>query len=660
MNSKKIEILERTLERERKARKAAEKILEEKSLDLYNTSIELKKVNHQLENLLNEKTIQLQGVFENINDAYVVMDLFGNVLKMNNIAKNLFGYDIDKESLNVTDLIYPEDYNYAISSYQNLKNKGKFSDYTARVITKTKDVKWVHINASVIFDKEKKPIAAQGIIRDITLDIQSKNLLQESENRLSSLLLNLESGVLLEDENRKIILTNKKFCEFFQIPVNPETLKGQDCTKAAEQSKNLFKKPDDFVNNINALLKDKKQVLGEELIMQNGTILERDFIPIILENKYKGHLWTYRDVTLQKRYNQIIESEKIKYSSIIANMNLGLLEVNTEDKILFANNSFCKMSGYSEEELVGKVAKEIFLSDKDKAKIKNQDRKRANGESNSYEIDIVNKKGESKTWLISGAPNYNVNGELIGSIGVHLDITQLKVLEAQKAKILKELENSNKDLEEYAHIVSHDLKSPLRSIDALISWIKSDNEGNFDEMTLQNFDLIATTLETMEKLISNVLEYSSAGATSKKFEDVDLNKLLNNLKQVLFIPDNINLTIPNTLPVIKGDATKFQQLFQNFISNAIKFCDKEKGIVEIGCKEEPTFYQFSVRDNGIGIEKKYHDKIFQVFHSLQKRKDSSGIGLSIVKKIVDLYKGDIWLESKVNEGTTFYFTIKKY
>jgi PAS domain S-box-containing protein len=660
MNSKKIEILERTLERERKARKAAEKILEEKSLDLYNTSIELKKVNHQLENLLNEKTIQLQGVFENINDAYVVMDLFGNVLKMNNIAKNLFGYDIDKESLNVTDLIYPEDYNYAISSYQNLKNKGKFSDYTARVITKTKDVKWVHINASVIFDKEKKPIAAQGIIRDITSDIQSKNLLQESENRLSSLLLNLESGVLLEDENRKIILTNKKFCEFFQIPVNPETLKGQDCTKAAEQSKNLFKKPDDFVNNINALLKDKKQVLGEELIMQNGTILERDFIPIILENEYKGHLWTYRDVTLQKRYNQIIESEKIKYSSIIANMNLGLLEVNTEDKILFANNSFCKMSGYSEEELVGKVAKEIFLSDKDKAKIKNQDRKRANGESNSYEIDIVNKKGESKTWLISGAPNYNVNGELIGSIGVHLDITQLKVLEAQKAKILKELENSNKDLEEYAHIVSHDLKSPLRSIDALISWIKSDNEGNFDEMTLQNFDLIATTLETMEKLISNVLEYSSAGATSKKFEDVDLNKLLNNLKQVLFIPDNINLTIPNTLPVIKGDATKFQQLFQNFISNAIKFCDKEKGIVEIGCKEEPTFYQFSVRDNGIGIEKKYHDKIFQVFHSLQKRKDSSGIGLSIVKKIVDLYKGDIWLESKVNEGTTFYFTIKKY
>ena len=660
MNSKKIEILERTLERERKARKAAEKILEEKSLDLYNTSIELKKVNHQLENLLNEKTIQLQGVFENINDAYVVMDLFGNVLKMNNIAKNLFGYDIDKESLNVTDLIYPEDYNYAISSYQNLKNKGKFSDYTARVITKTKDVKWVHINASVIFDKEKKPIAAQGIIRDITSDIQSKNLLQESENRLSSLLLNLESGVLLEDENRKIILTNKKFCEFFQIPVNPETLKGQDCTKAAEQSKNLFKKPDDFVNNINALLKDKKQVLGEELIMQNGTILERDFIPIILENEYKGHLWTYRDVTLQKRYNQIIESEKIKYSSIIANMNLGLLEVNTEDKILFANNSFCKMSGYSEEELVGKVAKEIFLSDKDKAKIKNQDRKRANGESNSYEIDIVNKKGESKTWLISGAPNYNVNGELIGSIGVHLDITQLKVLEAQKAKILKELENSNKDLEEYAHIVSHDLKSPLRSIDALISWIKSDNEGNFDEMTLQNFDLIATTLETMEKLISNVLEYSSAGATSKKFEDVDLNKLLNNLKQVLFIPDNINLTIPNTLPVIKGDATKFQQLFQNFISNAIKFCDKEKGLVEIGCKEEPTFYQFSVRDNGIGIEKKYHDKIFQVFHSLQKRKDSSGIGLSIVKKIVDLYKGDIWLESKVNEGTTFYFTIKKY
>jgi len=113
------------------------------------------------------------------------------------------------------------------------------------------------------------------------------------------------------------------------------------------------------------------------------------------------------------------------------------------------------------------------------------------------------------------------------------------------------------------------------------------------------------------------------------------------------------------LPIIKGDKTKFQQLFQNLVSNAIKFCDKEKGFVEINYVDNNTFHQFAIRDNGIGIEKKYHDKIFQIFHSLNKREDSTGIGLSIVKKIIDLHEGDLWLESEPKVGTTFYFTIRK-
>jgi light-regulated signal transduction histidine kinase (bacteriophytochrome) len=215
-------------------------------------------------------------------------------------------------------------------------------------------------------------------------------------------------------------------------------------------------------------------------------------------------------------------------------------------------------------------------------------------------------------------------------------------------------------LHEYAHIVSHDLKSPLRSIDALVAWIKADNKGKFDKITLQNFQLLDTTLETMEKLISNVLEYSSLGTTSKhEEEEVDLNNTLNNLKKILLIPTHISIKIVKKLPTLKGDKTKFQQLFQNLLSNAIKFCDKENGFIEINYIDNNTFHQFSIKDNGIVINKKYHDKIFQIFHSLNKRKDSTGVGLSIVKKIIDLHGGDIWLESEPNIGTTFYFTIKK-
>jgi len=117
---------------------------------------------------------------------------------------------------------------------------------------------------------------------------------------------------------------------------------------------------------------------------------------------------------------------------------------------------------------------------------------------------------------------------------------------------------------------------------------------------------------------------------------------------------NINFN----LPIIKGDKTKLQQLFQNLICNAIKFNDKEKGIIEINVKEIDSHYEFSVKDNGMGIDKKYHDNIFNIFHSLNNSKESTGIGLSIVKKVVDLYKGEIWLESAPNKGTTFYFTLK--
>ena len=232
-------------------------------------------------------------------------------------------------------------------------------------------------------------------------------------------------------------------------------------------------------------------------------------------------------------------------------------------------------------------------------------------------------------------------------------------MEIQNEKLLRRLKNSNDELNEYAHTVSHDLKTPLQSIEALVSWIKLDNKENLDKATLQNIALIESTVETMDQLIINILKYSEVGTVTGKEVDVDLNLILKKLKTVMVTSENITINILSKLPKVKGDTTKFQQLFQNLISNAIKFNRGKKGIIEIDCIEKKSFHQFSVKDNGIGIAKKYHKQIFKIFESLNKSKDSSGIGLSIVKKIVDLYEGNIWLESKPNIGTTFYFTIKK-
>ncbi|WP_142784565.1 sensor histidine kinase [Changchengzhania lutea] len=529
MGQDKIDMLQRALAREKAARKQAEKILESKAAELYEAKDKLEKSYSELEALLNKTDSQLQGVFENIVDAYVIMDLMGNILKMNDAAVSLLGFDDANEDFNLLEMANPNEMERVAESFQSLLINGSLTDFHVNVITRKKEEKLVHINASIIYD-DGKPVAAQGIVRDITLD---------------------------------------------------------------------------------------------------------------------------------NKYQKSIEAERVKYSSIIANMNLGLVEVDNDDKILLVNQSFTEISGYTEKELIGEIGGKLFPVYEDSQVIETENLKRQDGESNSYELKVRNKAGELRHWLISGAPNYNLKGEVIGSIGIHLDITDLKSLELQKERLLSKLGKSNDELEEYAHIVSHDLKSPLRSINALVSWLKEDNDGKLDDISMQNFALIEATLEKMEQLISDVLSYSSVGTSENEKVNVNLDEVITDLIQMMYKPEHITVEILNTLPTLKGDKTKLEQVFQNLIGNAIKFIDKTEGFVKIKAEELSTHYQFSIADNGVGIEEKFHNKIFKIFHALNKSKDSTGIGLSIVKKIVDLHEGDIWLESELGKGTTFFFTLKK-
>jgi len=563
MSQKQIDILERALAREKAARKQAEKILEDKSADLYHLTEELSKANSQLEISIQEQKSQLKGVFENIVDAYVVMDLQGNVLKMNQPAIDMIGYDSSIEKISLFHLVHRAERNKTTIGFRRLFENGVLTNFTLRIVTKNLEHKIVQINSSVIYDNMNNAIAAQGIVRDITKDKESQERLIASENRLAALILNLDRGVLLEDENDNIIITNKRLCEYFSVTEEPSKMVGKNYLLFAESNKLLFDNPNQFVERIKELVASKKMVMGDELLMKSGRVLKRDFIPIYENNVYKGHLWSYKDVTLENRYKDSIEAERQKYSSIIANMNLGLLEVDVNDQILFANHSFLDMSGYQENELIGKVARNIFTSEDAERVIVKENLARIGGNSNSYELLVNTKNKEKRNWLISGAPQYNINGEVTGSIGIHLDVTELRNLQIQMQDLLDKLEKSNTELEEYAHIVSHDLKSPLRSLNALFNWLKEDNKGKFDENSLNNFDLVEKNLEKMERLISDILEYSSVSFDYNKIEKVDLNKVVFGLHDTLLIPNHIEFTIKNNLPILYGDEIKFQQLFLN-------------------------------------------------------------------------------------------------
>lgn len=398
MSNNEVDILKKALARERQARKEAEKILEEKSRELYTLSRKLK---HDL----NETTTELEGVFDNLVDAYVLMDIKGNVVKMNQTATALFGYDIKSEKVNVLKLIYKEDMPYAMKSFYQLIKEGSFSDYQARVNTKNNGVRNVHINASVIKDEKGTPIAAQGIVRDITQD-------------------------LANEEERKQLIQN--------------------------------------------------------------------------------------------------------------------------------------------------------------------------------------------------------------------------------------LKHKNQDLNDFAHIVSHDLKSPLRGMDTLINWLREDYAAAFDEKADETFTMLLNKVSKMDSLIDGILKYSSIDKKAKGNESVNLNTLVNEIIGVLHLPENVSISTTNELPIIKGDTSRLQQLFQNLLNNAVNSIDKAQGVITITTQEQQTHWQFSITDNGKGIADAYKTKIFEIFESLEDNERSTGIGLSIVKKIVQFYEGEIWLDSQVGVGTSFHFTLKKY
>ncbi len=694
MDQNKIDILQRALDRQIAARKVAEKILEEKSIQIFNASIELKQVNKKLEDLLKEKTGEFESFYENIFDAYLIMDLKGNVLKMNPIAIELFEYDLKIEDLNVVDLISKKDYGYAFNSYKELLEKGVFENFKSKIITKTGKERWVHINSSLILGKNNQAIAAHGIIRDITETKEAAKLINSQKEQLDVIVDHSLYGIALVKDN-KIVRANKKL---------------QDLLGNSNEEMNEL--------NFTDILSDKGFKYYQK---QMSKIKAREIDSFVFEHRYhkkdnvapwlKFDLAAVRDNNGSIKYKTVfIEDvtylrEKRLITEMINNIAKNILGKNNIDEIAweiaknvseFLGTKDCAI--YLINHKVQTLEQIAFFDDN----VINTDRFNLNiGEgivgsvAKNGKSEIIGDTSKDNRYIIQNMIRLSeitvpiiYEGRVLAIIdSEHIDKnyfskTQLNTLESianlvslqlnnainqrernkiekQNMALLYELEKSNNELQEYAHVVSHDLKSPLRNINALMSWIKEDNQGKLDDSSLKNFDYIDSTLEKMEALISDILDYSKINSQAGRDDKVDLDELVQGIRENIFIPDHISISVLSNLPVISGNQVKLQQLFQNLIGNSIKFSDKKVGLIEIDVVDIKTHFHFSVKDNGIGIDKKYHSDVFKIFQTYTNIKESSGIGLSIVRKIVELYNGKIWIDSELGKGTTVNFTIKK-
>ena len=506
-------------------------------------------------------------------------------------------------------------------------------------------------------DQKNNNIELKNLINIINQQSEQLKIDKEELNKLSLVASANKNGVVFTNPQGEIFWYNEAFSKL--TGYSHDEIIGKSLI---EIGRDKLSNKNEIYKIIEALYKGiafdieyiQKKKQGETF---NSKIIGQ---PILDSNGYVSQYFAIiEDITIKKKYEESIKAEREKYRNIIANMNMGLLEVDNNDIIKLVNQSFLEMSGYKNEELIDFKASDLFSNNENKLIFEKKVNDLSLGLPKSYEIPITIKTGEEKHWLISCAPNYNLDGDIIGTIAVHQDMTEQKKLEIQKEILLEKLEIQNENLNEYAHIVSHDLKSPLRSIHTLITWIKDDNKKLFNDTTIKHIELIENKVEKMDDLIQGILTYSKVDSSTEIFEKIDLNEIVQNCINLLHIPINVAVTIKNKLPTIETDRFRMQQLFQNLISNAVNYNDKNQGFVEISCVEHESDYLFSIKDNGQGIDVKYQTKIFDLFQTFSDQEKSTGIGLSIVKRIITNHNGEIWLESTLGIGTTFFIKLPK-
>lgn len=494
--------------------------------------------------------------------------------------------------------------------------------------------------------------------REIRERKRAERKVQESEKHLRSLFDRVPVALYRTTREGKIIDANPAMVEMFHY----QDLESLQKINAAD----LYLNPQ--------ARKQWQVMIGREGIIRN---LEKQMrcqdgeIIWVCENVrtvkgIKGRILNYEgsleDITERKRAEEALRKSEEKYRTLNENINVGIYRNSTgpKGKFLEVNPAAVKIFGYE--------SKEKFLTVDIVDQYQNpEDRKKFYKKMSRYgflkdeELKLKKKNGTPFIASVSEVAIKNNKGEVMYYDGIIEDITERKKAEEKLKKIMEELRHSNTELKDFGHIVSHDLKAPLRAISQLAKWISEDYADAFDEEGKKQMNILLGRVVRMDNIINGILQYSRAGRLRGKMEEIDLNSILREVLESIAPPDNIKVTIEDKLPVIFTDRVRIEQVFQNLISNAIKYMDKPEGEVRIGCVDENSHWRFSVSDNGPGIDEKYHNKIFQIFQTLESRdkQESTGVGLSVVKKIIELYDGKIWVESKVGEGSTFFFTLKK-
>jgi PAS domain S-box-containing protein len=572
------------------------------------------------------------------------------------------------------EIVHPDDRQY-VDTHWKAGLAGEPYDIEHRIVV-GEQVKWVREKAYLEFDDADIVLGGFGLTQEITghkkleeelresrdnleqkveertIEIEEAyQFVKESEARFHSLYENSFDAILLTKPDGSILAVNPAAEKMFGMTKEEITKAGREGIVVKDEQLGSALKERRQKGKVRAeftfIRKDGSTFLGEAtsslFIDADGSVKTSMII---------------RDISERKNAEEAIKLANIYNRSLIEASLDPLVTIGPDGKINDVNTATELVTGYPRDDLIGTDFSDYF-TEPQKAKSGYQ-RVFREGEVRDYPLEIKHKNGNLTPVLYNASVYRDESDEVIGVFAAALDITERKKVEYSLKETINELERSNHELESFAYITSHDLQEPLRTIASFTQLMERRYKGQFDSDADEFMDYIVIAAVRMKAMIQGLLEYSRVGKDEELEEfnvEEALNQTLSNMHSSID-ECNADITYEN-LPVIVADKKQIARVFQNLIGNALKF--RREGIqpkIHISARKEDE-YIFSVRDNGIGIEPQYMGRIFDVFKRLHTIDEyqGTGIGLAVVKRIIERHGGRIWVESKLGKGSIFYFTI---
>ncbi len=621
---------------------------------------------------LQESKTRIQAVVDNAADGIITLDEGGNIESFNAAAERIFGEKADRIiGSNLRRLIaQPQPYStagdYSIE-YFMLNPDAKLKTYQQETVGVRSDGTKFPMELAL----SEMRLANQHLFIAICRDARGRKQAEETLRKQAQMLDLANDTIAVLDLNGAISYWNlgAKWLYGWRksqaIGKNIHELLQTEWKQPFEEIQKVFFELGSWQGE---LVRTKED--GTKITVASRWTLQRDE-----QDRPLAILEISNDISDRKRSEIALAESAQRFRDTFEQAAVGMAQASVDGKLLLVNQKLCEILGYSRQELIEKKFQEITWPE-DLANELQLLRQLLAGEIENYCVEkrYVRKDGDL-VWVnltVSLLREQNGTQFLMGVVedirtrkqaeeSLRLRAQELNWTANSLAQTMNVVRKRNQELDQFAYVVSHDLKAPLRAIANLSSWIEEDLSDSMTEDTLHQMNLLRGRVHRMEALIEGLLQYSRVGRMQVALETVKVEKLLAEILDSLAPPSGFEVKVEPGMPTFVTERLSLQQVFANLISNAIKHNRSESGNVKISVKELDDFYEFSVADDGPGIAPQYHDKVFVIFQTLEARDkvENTGIGLSLVKKIVEGQGGSISVESAEGEGAIFRFTWPK-